>query len=344
MPANRADTLSRPITTYKQKAMMSDLMTLPAYSAEELAEFSPAELIDIIIEDEDRVPRNVIDECARRGEAMTEYLQQLHEDDFLWQLDCDDGDWWLRLHTVMILGLIPGERAGLLLVDLMRRMSLEEDDSLQGWLSGYWPALFQNKPQSVLPTLRDLCLDQNLDWYIRTNAIDTVIASASWQGDVFLNQALEWLAEIVANEEDDWDLRLMAGNTLLNFVRPEYRPLLEEMAKRQGFLGVHFSLEDVQRAYADLFHEHEWERENFKNPWVFYEPDATAQRQKRWQEEDIKASQLILTENEDDFDDFDFPDFDFPETYVRPEPKTGRNDPCPCGSGKKYKKCCLVKE
>src|SRR5262249_23612760 len=23
--------------------------------------------------------------------------------------------------------------------------------------------------------------------------------------------------------------------------------------------------------------------------------------------------------------------------------KTGRNDPCPCGSGKKYKKCCLSK-
>jgi len=22
--------------------------------------------------------------------------------------------------------------------------------------------------------------------------------------------------------------------------------------------------------------------------------------------------------------------------------KTGRNDPCPCGSGKKYKKCCLA--
>lgn len=24
--------------------------------------------------------------------------------------------------------------------------------------------------------------------------------------------------------------------------------------------------------------------------------------------------------------------------------KTGRNDPCPCGSGKKYKKCCISKE
>lgn len=27
----------------------------------------------------------------------------------------------------------------------------------------------------------------------------------------------------------------------------------------------------------------------------------------------------------------------------RQEPKVGRNDPCPCGSGKKYKKCCQGK-
>jgi hypothetical protein len=28
------------------------------------------------------------------------------------------------------------------------------------------------------------------------------------------------------------------------------------------------------------------------------------------------------------------------KTYRREEPHVGRNDPCPCGSGKKYKKCC----
>jgi len=28
------------------------------------------------------------------------------------------------------------------------------------------------------------------------------------------------------------------------------------------------------------------------------------------------------------------------ETVVNSSPKVGRNDPCPCGSGKKYKKCC----
>ena len=36
-------------------------------------------------------------------------------------------------------------------------------------------------------------------------------------------------------------------------------------------------------------------------------------------------------------------DIEMPEKgrpLVREEPKIGRNDPCPCGSGKKYKKCC----
>ena len=28
------------------------------------------------------------------------------------------------------------------------------------------------------------------------------------------------------------------------------------------------------------------------------------------------------------------------KTVVNNEPKVGRNDPCPCGSGKKYKNCC----
>lgn len=29
-----------------------------------------------------------------------------------------------------------------------------------------------------------------------------------------------------------------------------------------------------------------------------------------------------------------------PKTVVNTGPQVGRNDPCPCGSGKKFKKCC----
>ncbi|HZA91941.1 MAG TPA: DUF1186 domain-containing protein [Gemmatimonadales bacterium] len=32
---------------------------------------------------------------------------------------------------------------------------------------------------------------------------------------------------------------------------------------------------------------------------------------------------------------------DTPQSFVDPFKGVGRNDPCPCGSGKKFKKCCL---
>lgn len=32
--------------------------------------------------------------------------------------------------------------------------------------------------------------------------------------------------------------------------------------------------------------------------------------------------------------------FDFTQNITRVRTKIGRNEPCPCGSGKKYKKCC----
>ncbi len=39
------------------------------------------------------------------------------------------------------------------------------------------------------------------------------------------------------------------------------------------------------------------------------------------------------------FRDAEVPDVD---QFRRNKPKQGRNDPCACGSGKKYKKCCAV--
>jgi len=49
--------------------------------------------------------------------------------------------------------------------------------------------------------------------------------------------------------------------------------------------------------------------------------------------DDLEAEPLYLQEP-----------FPLAEPFQRMEPKIGRNDLCPCGSGKKYKKCCLNKE
>ncbi len=59
-----------------------------------------------------------------------------------------------------------------------------------------------------------------------------------------------------------------------------------------------------------------------------------------------EAFMEAFRERIDDYDDSES-EYDAPvipmfgnEPIVNREPKIGRNDPCPCGSGKKYKKCC----
>src|SRR5262249_24597588 len=49
-------------------------------------------------------------------------------------------------------------------------------------------------------------------------------------------------------------------------------------------------------------------------------------------------------EDEEEYEDDWFDEPPVAQPAVRAAPKVGRNDPCPCGSGKKFKKCCLNKE
>lgn len=313
---------------------------LPAYSEEHLARLDPTALIDLMIADEDRVPRNVIDAAARLGDPMVAALQDRLAGP--WERSDEREGWWLRVHAVMILGLIAQENAGVLLVELMRRMSIEGDDDLQDWLAGEWPARFANKPQSVMPRLMALCADRNLDWYVRANAVEPVLANAARQGDKALDDALAWVATIAADEQEDWPLRLCYGNSLLDFPREAHRPLVEDLARRQGRgVSAHFVLDEVTRAYAKGQDDPGWRRHG--DPWKFYSPKAITERQKRWAKEREHSHDSTDDEAEEHDHSHDSTDDEvaYASPYVRDAPKTGRNDPCPCGSGRKYKKCCL---
>jgi preprotein translocase subunit SecA len=57
-------------------------------------------------------------------------------------------------------------------------------------------------------------------------------------------------------------------------------------------------------------------------------------RESEFEDEDIIAQPTQMVEHRGDVEDFDKP-----ATVRREDEKVGRNEPCPCGSGKKYKKC-----
>jgi hypothetical protein len=311
---------------------MTLLPPLPHYENAALAAMSAPGLLNLLLRDEDRAPRNVIDECARRGEAMVELLREVLAQGRGWDNDDEgeneNGQWWLLHHAVMILGLIPEQSAGVLLTQYMRRMDEAVDEDLLDWLSGRWPALFRNKPASVLPVLRAICEDRELDWYVRSDAMESIVAYAQREDAQALDAALDWAARLAADENEDWDLRFLTGSTLLSFAPPRHRALLDDLADQQAGIGATFTASDVTEVYATGGEEKPWEQ-RFADPWAFYAPAAIEARQQRWAEEDALPAALGVD------------DAAWPETFVRQGPKIGRNDPCPCGSGKKYKKCCM---
>ena len=71
----------------------------------------------------------------------------------------------------------------------------------------------------------------------------------------------------------------------------------------------------------------------------------SVQSEKRKQEvekilQDNKWVGDVLIESDKDEDIRDLELLQCKVTTATSEKKAGRNDPCPCGSGKKYKKCC----
>ncbi len=303
------------------------------FTEDDLREIPEQGLMLFILTMGDRLPRVVVDECVRRGADMLPLLAGYLEDEQNWEPDIGGERWWALLHCIFILGAIDDSRAAAPLLGLFKRMQDLPDDDLWDWVSGYWPALFRNKREAAAPALRRIAEDRTLDWHPRSEAMGCVLEAAVASGSETLEAALDGVAAIAADVTEDDDTRSWIGMALLNFPRERHRLLLESLVDLQrqqaGLLCMLFDMDGIVRDFQ-TGDAPEWER--FADPWAFYDPEAIAQRQRRWVEESSAGEDNFL------FDDDEFMPV---ETFVREQPKVGRNDPCPCGSGKKYKKCCL---
>jgi len=109
-------------------------------------------------------------------------------------------------------------------------------------------------------------------------------------------------------------------------------PLIEY--KKEGLEHFERMLESAREKFTDLFFKARWVRQDaLARIWsgqesrhAVAESAYEAQRQAA-----LRATQESQVAGEGR---------EAVKTIVRDQPKVGRNDPCPCGSGKKYKKCC----
>jgi yecA family protein len=292
------------------------------FSADELATLTDAELMALLTGMRDTLPRGAVDECVRRAPAMLPVLAGYLADDENWGADVPTERWWALLHCILILGAMQGEQAGAALLGVFPRMQEYPEDDLWDWVAEGWPALFRGKGEQCLHGLRDIAADRSYDWYPRVIALESAVALAHAVGRTELEQTLDWAATFAADETEEEYLRYAASQRLLDQPRKRHRPLLLKMGRAQDL-----TREDIEAAF-EAGDSPQWER--FPDPWSFYDPDAIAERQMQWALEAAGDYEPPL--------DVDYGEV---ETYVREQPKIGRNDPCPCGSGKKYKKCCM---
>jgi len=300
-------------------------------SDDELSAMDDFTLMTVVTSGDDVLPFQVITECASRKDRMVPLLRRHLENDTHWGDEVDDSDWWGLLHAIFILGLIPGEASAQSLLEAFRRIAFDENNSLSDWLSSYWPALCRNKMEFTTVPLQQLAENQDLRWYARCQAVDCVVAAAADKGAAELEKAIDWLAAMCGDAAEDPEFRVIAGHGLLDFPRERHRPVMEALVNLQepdSMMANDYTDDDIQHSF-DSGDGAEWER--FDNPWQFYDPHEIERRQIRWLREvgDLNPPSFSPIERGPGL------------PYLREDPKIGRNESCPCGSGKKFKKCCM---
>jgi hypothetical protein len=295
--------------------------------------YPTAVLIDLMIDLGLYVNKPLAQEISRRDDAVF-YLRKLIQDGKHWH-NGGPGKGWSPIHIIHILPLIKNKAAFELLMDIIRY----HENDLNYWLTEDVPSLLFAFGEEFIEPLKEFSEDETLEAFARSTATEALLTFGiqflHYQTDV-----KQHLIKLLRTTEDGTFAGIVADD-LASFHDPSVMPEIHR-AFIEGRIDDPFleeeELEDtINGVYYDL------DAENFRR--------NTVDPLDHFSMENIERLHLINSkeEKEDEFDkDFSLLEdegFESEMDYEEPKKKKiGRNDPCPCGSGLKYKKCCMKKE
>lgn len=255
------------------------------------------------------VPAELAQEIASREDAVP-YLRDILKNDKYW-IQGGPGDAWAPYHVIHILPLIKTKDALELLLDTVRN----ERDALGDWITESTPTLLAAFGESAIERLEEFVLDDTLDRYVR-GSVATALNVIAHQYPDKKEDVKAFLSKLL-DDVDDPALAAFLVDELLSF-------------KDQNFLPQVYDAFDKGRIDTDVIRRDDVD-------WVFNRPE---EEQNYY---NFMRSPLdhFSKENIGYLKSFSYPETKTPKG--KKEKKIGRNEPCPCGSGKKYKKCCLRK-
>jgi SEC-C motif len=268
------------------------------------------------------------------------------------------GDWYEQFHFLHALYLLHDLQAPAVL-DIGRRLLRLGDDTTDYWfgddLFEEMPGLLARAGRTQLPELLAMLEDPDLSLSHRLLAAGALLRLAQEQPalrpaiSAFLRQHLQQFitrkglpASLKPRKRDkfEYDADTYLGLLLAEIQDADLRELDTEMRQLHrlglvdesisgGEADIDYENHNPPRPVPDIFARYQELRQRPDNYSPFH-PDAAALAQKRAEEQ---ARHAKLRE-----------EFMHQQHLTRQprlaDPKIGRNDPCPCGSGKKHKKCC----
>jgi len=284
---------------------------------------STEKLIDEFILSELRVPIPLVKEICNRPDSVP-YLARIVEEDTYWVIG-GPGDAWSAIHALHLLGGIETKEALNVLIATLR----DYGEDIGNWLLGSMPAILANFGPSAIGPLKAVVLDDGLDGFVRGAASKALVVIA-YNHSECREPIIKLFRQIIrdADVRDAEDSDMFISLLVEDLVQFKDQAATEEieLAFTKGLVDESYiDLVDVKRIYRtpdeELYYHHfDWDPiDHFSQENIEYLDKlhyVEAEKQK-------SGSKL---------------------TKGKKKKKIGRNDPCPCGSGKKYKKCCLRKE
>jgi hypothetical protein len=261
-------------------------------------------------------------------------------------------DWNIKTHEFLMHAL-------LLLVELKDESSIEvildilrqDSDYLESWFSDaitedFWEFIY-HIANDKLDVLHKFISEPNRNTYARSIMTEVAQQVLIYQPKR-RTEVIDWYKSIfeewIENEDDDSiiDTELIAFfvsdavNVNMIELKPQIIQLFELGLVAKGVSGsLESCLKDINRpsTYSkrkDVFASISERYKYLTSTWFSYTDDDI----QKYNNKDIDVDEVNEYNNQ------------HLEMLVPPQgekPKVGRNDACPCGSGKKYKKCCLGK-
>ena len=280
-----------------------------------------ADLLEILCTCELDVPPGLAEELVCRREETVDPLCEI-------LLDEADKS-WAPIHALHLLGAMGDVRSVPALAEVIRRDSDLDGALLSDWLTEVVPGILARLPGEAYDTFEPLVRDPELGTFHRLIVAEGLFAIAI--GHPEHRQRLVDLCLQLIPVDDDISLTTSLIDLLARVGHPDAGDLYDRQTQAGRIDAFSLSRRDLDWI-AD--HYSPWTEPRFdRAPLTHFTPERL---------EYLRGIQDSLdSEDEEEHGAYDDEFFDPGWLEPRRVIKIGRNDPCPCGSGKKYKKCCL---